>query len=558
MKSRKDSAPVLCTLAARWDWALVFFITPAALILTSLIVNYIIDPFDEGIQYLSYPLYKAGKIPYVDFYPLFPPIWTYANIVIEKIFGEYLLVQRLWFVVQADVVVLACYALCKKVYSKRLAALVVIAMIIVFGFHPYWLPRWSGARLAVYIGILLFYIWHVEKSAEGAHARLFILGALTGLTNLYALDVGIHITAVNAAMIVISFFSIERKDLRKNAFRLFAALGGFLLPLLLWCAYLAYNDALYSYISTYYYVYMFQFMPISAKIFSAGELNFHDLKVIILLIFLILLGAGLLYTVIYNGFIKKNLYGRRRALTFAMLLSFAVSVSTLRGLHGPQYQMFALIPVLLWGGLAAVRLASYIGMITSRDRPQSPSAPLAVVLQIAILIPLALLSYSLNPRDTINKIAVIQSNIKTLRLLSNGDEWAGVYSSTVPQLAYTADKHLDYLINYLSAHTAPNEAVLAFPFYVEIIPALAKRHHSTSYPVPILLMGSPKRQLEYIKEIDKERPRYAVFFPSAKYGGIEPVAPYFRAVYKYITAHYEPVKDLHQGKKEQLWVRKDR
>ncbi len=558
MISRKNSPLGLRPLAGKWDRVLVIILTSAAQLFTSLILNGGVDTYDEGLHYLAYPLFKAGKIPYVDFYPLFPPIWTYANIVIEKIFGEYLLVQRLWFVLQATLVVWACYALCLKVYSRRLPALGILVPVILFGFHPYWMPRWSGARLAIYIAMLMFYMRHVNGPERTANVRLFTLGLFTGLTNLYAFDVGIHITSVGAAIMLVTFLGTRRKGIREAALKFNTALAGFLLPLILWAAYLAYHDSLYGYFSTYYYVYLFQLMPISARILSGGYINFSNLRFILLFIFLIFLTAGILYGCIYKGFIKKELSGQWRVLIMAMLLSFAVSVSTLRALTaGPQYQMFALIPMLLWGGFAVVKLSPYLPILISKADRQGSIMSHTGVFEIIMIMVFSLLSYSVTIEETAMKIFATRTNIVNTRLLYQRDGLPKSYSSTVSDLTYIADDHIGYLANYIRSHTRPDEAVLAFPMYTEVIPALARRHNATSYPIPILIMGSPRRQLEYIAEIEDEKPRYAVLSPFAKFGGKGNIAQYFSPVYIYLLDNYRPVKDFPQGRDQQIWVRID-
>jgi len=556
MESWKNPARAMRPVAARWDWPLVLFLTPLAFALTSFLINGFVDPYDEGLHFLAYPIYRAGRIPYIDFYPLFPPIWTYANIIIEEVFGDYLLAQRLWFLLQACLVVWASYALCLKVYSRRLAALGVVGLVIVFGFNPYWMPRWSGARLAVYALLLLLYIQHVERPKTGARGRLFVLGLVTGLANLYALDVGIHLTATGAAMFAVTFFGTKKGNFRGSARRFAAALAGFFLPLSLWAAYLAYYGALLRYISTYYYVYIFQLMPISTEILSGGEINFRNPRVILLSIFLLLLGSGLLYHAFYRGFVQRDLNGPRRALVMAMLLSFAVSVSTLRGVEGPQYLMFALVPIILWGGLIASRLPSLLQKFHKGRPERSAGKVRAALIQASALLTIAVLSKAVTPVDTASKIFVTEANIEAAGHLLRRDGWLGRNSSNVRQLACILDRHLDPLALYLRSHPRPGEAVLAFPMNVDIIPALAGRPSATAYPVAVLIMGSHARQLEYIHEIERARPRYAVVAPFMKFGGKKPIRPYFKPVYRYLGRHYRQAGDFPKNGYFQIWVRK--
>ncbi len=556
MESLNNPVRALRPIAARWDWGLVLFLAPATFVLTSFLVNGFVDPYDEGLHFLAYPIYMSGRIPYVDFYPLFPPIWTYTNIIIEEVFGDYLLVQRLWFILQACLVVWASYALCLKVYSRRLAALGAVGLVILFGFNPYWLPRWSGARLAVYVILLLLYIQHVERPKSGANTRLFVLGLITGLANLYALDVGIHVTATGAAMLAVTFFGEQKGNIRDSAKDLAAALAGFFLPLSLWATYLAYQGALLKYISTYYYVYIFQLMPISTKILSGGDINSSNPRVILLSIFLFFLGAGLLYHVVYRGFVQKDLNGPRRAFVMAMLLSFAVSVSTLRGVEGPQYLMFALVPIILWGGFVASRLPSLIQKIHTGRPDRDTGKTGAALIQISAFLALAVLSKAVTPVEVASKIFVTQANLDVARHLLLHDGWLTQNSSTVKQLSCILDRHLDPFALYLRSHTRPGEAVLAFPMNVDIIPALAGRPSATSYPIAVLIMGSHVRQTEYINEIERTKPRYAVVAPFVKFGGKKAIRPYFRPVYRYLGRHYRQAKDSPKNGYFQIWVRK--
>lgn len=527
----------------QWDWILVIVLVPLLLLFTSLILNDTVDPFDEGIHFLVYSLFKTGKIPYLDFYPTFPPIWTYSNIIIEWIFGEYLLVQRLWFVFQGLIIVFACYGLLKRFYSSRLLTLGVVALIITFGLNTYWLPRWGGIRLALYIFFFLLYVRHIEKTEKGASLRLFFLGFFVGASNLYAFDTGIHLTGIGIGLLVYSFFGYGFERLRLGARSLFICVAGFFVPLIIWALYLALNGAFFKYIYTYYYVFIIQLAPITTKILSSVDLtNGQIMRFIMISLLLLFLGVGLIYVAGYRGIIKRDLSKRNRLIVLGLALSFVVSTSALRVIEGSQYQMFGLIPILIWGGF----LADFIAKTLAARSLQKKMT--RAIVHILVLIMLAGASYAITIHDTKHKIIALRTNLLMTKLLYNGTVRDYMDLSIIPKLSYLEYSKFDELTTYLKKHTGPEETILAFPMYTEIIPALAERKSATSYPIPMLIMGSPKLQKEYIREIAREKPEYVVLCLNAKFGDIESITPYFRPVYLYLLQNYSPVREFRQGR----------
>jgi len=526
--------------------------------LGSFIMGGAVDPYDEGLHFLSGALYRAGRVPYVDFYPLFPPIWTYAHIMVEAVFGPLLLAQRLWFVAQGFAVIIVCYILLRRVVSSRAISLFAITMIAISGINPFWLPRWSGARLAVYILFWFLYRRHAEGPGQGRGLRLFSLGLFVGLSNLYALDVGIHLTVAGVFMLAVELPRVVRagKDELKHAARgLIMCSAGFFLPLFIWGAYLAANNALADYLATYYYYYIVLLMPISAKILSGDKIVFMNEKVIFLIIFNAFLAVGGLYLLL-SGWFRDN--GQVRGVPLlAMALSFIASVSTIRGVDGAQYQMFAFIPMLLWLAYGLDRAAGALrsrGFFSTGSRAADGVRISAGGLMVFLVFAAMFTFYTGTAKD---RLRALRSNINICRVAFSGRAWPpGAFSAT-PALRWTFDASLDPVAAYLNSHTSPGESVLAFPMYAEMIPALAGRHSATRYPVPILVMGSLEGQRAYIEDIERERPRYMVFFPDARFGGKDPVEPYFKTVYSYLTASYEPVPGFSNAGAPQIWARTD-
>jgi len=541
-----------------WDWGVVIIAVLPVMVLGSFLMNGAVDPFDEGIHFFPGALYRDGLVPYVDFYPLFPPIWTYAQIIIEAVFGPFLLAQRLWFVAQGCATVVICYMLLKRFITSRFISLFAISMVAITGFNPFWLPRWSGARLAVYILFWFLYRYHANGPGEGRNWRLFFLGLFAGMSNLYAFDVGIHLTTAGIFMLAVELPYVVRsgEGYGRAARDLARCSAGFFTPLFFWGVYLAANGSLENYIVTYYYHYIVLMVPISAKILSGNKFVFANEKVIGLLVYGAFLAGGGLYLLL-TGWFRDG--GRVRTVPLlAMALSFIAGVSTIRAVDGAQYQMFAFIPMLLWVGYGLDRTKLVFlrwrffssGSRMANSIKAYVAGTLAVVLSFAVMFTF----YTGTAKD---RLKALKSNINIYRVVFAGTSWPpGTFSST-PALKGTFDTTLDDIAAYLNSHTNEGESVLAFPMYTEMIPALAGRHSATRYPAPVLVIGSPEGQRAYMEDIKRERPRYLVFFPEARYGGLDPLEPYFKQVYTYLFAHYRPVPGFTDSKAQQIWVRVD-
>lgn len=536
-------------LIRRWDILLVFFVSPIVIFLTAAVFNERIDAFDEGLHFLNYAMFKAGKVPYIDYYPVFPPLWTYSHIIWEWLFGEMLLIQRMWFVVQGILLIVVCYLFLRMVLSSRFIALGMLSMIVAFGLDPFWLPRWSGMRLAVYILFFILYWRYVSTPKKGEQYWQFFLGMYVGVSNLYAFDVGIHLTATGVFILFATMLKSPRVFDKKTGHSLITIFTGFALPLIIWAVYLRYHGVLIDYIVTYYYLYLYLMVPISAKMLSGGYISLKNYRVDMLIIFLVVLTTGLIYLVAWRGMIKKNLTDSNLILMAAIFLTLIVSGSSLRGTQGPQYLMFAFIPMLFWIGFLVNKLSQII-QNASFWKQRGWFA-----IEFSLLIPIALLSTILFKEVFLNKINALKTSVLFVQSVENGYKLKADRFRPAT-LKWQLDSQFDDISNYLSTHTGPDESILAFPINVEIIPALAKRHSATRYPVPILLIGSSGHQKKYISDIEREKPRYLVFFPEAKYGGVGSVEPFFEEVYEYIYEFYRPVYDFPLRAGQQIWVRK--
>lgn len=518
----------------------IFLLALVFLSLTSFIAGERIDPYDEGMHFLNYAMFKTGRLPYIDYYPLFPPLWIYAHIALEYLFGELLIIQRIWFVFQGALVAAACYVLLKRVTSSKTLALGVLGLIMVFGFDPFWLPRWSGARLAVYIGFVLFLRRHLAAREGNAFLRLFLLGLYVGLSNLYAFDVGIHLTITGFFIYCIVFLTRPVALTKEKIMSFAISFAGFFAPLIAWSFYLHHHVALKGYIEAYYYLYMVVVMPISAKILSGGYITLANPRICVLAVFLLCLGVMFIYVAGYLRFLRQKITHSNLLLSVAILLTIMVSVSTVRGTQGPQFLMFTVIPMLLWAGFIIDRAV----IVVKRE----------YAVKIFLFLAIFVGSIFLFKNVVVAKIVAFK-DISPLFFNPRMDTAHSMSFKRPAALRFVTDTNYDGLVRYLEANTNVNEPVLAFPWYVEGLPALAGRPSATRYPIPVLLLGSKAYQLDYVAQIEKEKPRLILFYPGAKFGGIEPLEPFYAPVYQYIREHYSPADDITQMQGPQIWVR---
>lgn len=557
----KDKNPFQAS-AKRHDWhaknmanerknllgvAIVFLISIPAIFFSSFVLSGALDAYDEGMHFLNSAMFRSGKVPYLDYYPLFPPIWVYSQILIDSIFGHTVLVQRLWFVLQSALVVAASYAALTRFVKSRLITITIPVLIVILCLDAYWVPRWSGARLAAYLVFLLI-LRRLYSQGSGVNRWRFMAGLFTGASNLYALDTGIHLTLVGAFILFVSAIAPPRRDFKTGFRDLATVLCGFALPLALWAAYLAYHGTLSQYLSVYYIAYIVRLMPISAEALSGGDISALNPRIILLVLFLFSLGLWFLYIAAYKGMYRKGMNNNDHLALAAIALSVLSSVSTIRAVMGSQYTMFAFIPMLMWFGFfldSGVRCLQGLSGIMLKGVP-------VLLLTLSVLLAAAVLSGAVLKDGLRSKYDAVKASI------------AGVSSyqdDSRPRLAALKGlfepNYFDAYAIYLGERTMPDEPIWAFPMHVEILPALAGRHNASQFPIPIILMGSPEHQSIYLAQIEKEQPRYLVFNPEAQIGRFK-LEPYYKQVYRYIYANYTPDPGFPSGEFNPIWIRKVR
>jgi hypothetical protein len=157
--------------------------------------------FDEGLILTGAMRVAAGQIPHKDFYTLYGPAQFYVLAGLFKIFGEVLLVERLFDVLVRALVVTTVYTVASSYCRRPIAAGVSIVTIL----WPLGLPTHGSnvipiSLLTVISSSLILPIFLGTVSAK----RLFAAGSVAGASALFRYDLGVALLGIHVCAIMIA------------------------------------------------------------------------------------------------------------------------------------------------------------------------------------------------------------------------------------------------------------------------------------------------------------------------------------------------------------------
>src|SRR5581483_4960954 len=166
--------------------------------------------YDEGIILTAAMRVAHGQVIYRDFYYNYGPAYPYFLAGAFKVFGQYVLVERMWFLVQAAITATGIYLLARRL-SNPIAALAAFL---------------GGLLWSMTLGFMtLFTLWSTWLLVPAVQRRLsfrrsLAAGVLVGITALFRNDIGVGVAVAHAASLVVASFLRERglkKALRSTA-----------------------------------------------------------------------------------------------------------------------------------------------------------------------------------------------------------------------------------------------------------------------------------------------------------------------------------------------------
>jgi hypothetical protein len=162
--------------------------------------------YDEGFAVFNATQILNGKIPYRDFWSVYPPAQSYTLAAIFKIFGSSLLAARIYDTLVRFIIVLGIFQAAKKMSSRSLAwiaSLMSALLLGLVGFYAY----------AVYPALAwsVWALWSALKySVTGQRHWLILAGILAGAGGFYRWDIGLYtVVSLSGVVFFYQFFRIN-------------------------------------------------------------------------------------------------------------------------------------------------------------------------------------------------------------------------------------------------------------------------------------------------------------------------------------------------------------
>ena len=175
--------------------------------------------FDEGIILTAAMRVVANQIPHRDFYALYGPAQFYILAGLFRLFGESILVERLYDLLSKALVVTSVYVIASAYCRRSVAACTcAVALLWLFG-----LNQWPGSAsmpvsLLNLISSALILPVFVGRASR---RRMFAVGALAGMAALFRYDTGVALLGIHVLAIAIAVY-LRRREI-PNKLKVFAS-----------------------------------------------------------------------------------------------------------------------------------------------------------------------------------------------------------------------------------------------------------------------------------------------------------------------------------------------
>jgi hypothetical protein len=165
--------------------------------------------YDEGLMLTAAMRVAAGQIPHRDFYANYGPAQFYLVAGLFKLFGETILVERLFDLVLKGLVVTAIYTITSS-YCRRSVAVCTTAIAL------FWLYGLNGSGSTIIpvsllnlFGCFLILPVFLRRVSIG---RMFAAGAVAGAAVLFRYDTGLALVGIQAFVVVIAIYLREESS----------------------------------------------------------------------------------------------------------------------------------------------------------------------------------------------------------------------------------------------------------------------------------------------------------------------------------------------------------
>ncbi len=163
---------------------------------------------DEGIITYGATMVLSGGVPYKDFWALYGPGQFYLIAGLFKLFGSYILVERIYLTIINSLVPLVVYLIAQRLILSRFALIpwfLTLLWLNTFGFGVM-----SPALLFSLLSTLFILYFLAEKQKK----YLFLGGLMAGISLLFRHDIGLAVTIVEGTIVsLFVFFSLLPKKM---------------------------------------------------------------------------------------------------------------------------------------------------------------------------------------------------------------------------------------------------------------------------------------------------------------------------------------------------------
>jgi hypothetical protein len=205
-------------------------VAASAFIAFLLTMNRGLNPFDEGLILTGAMRVMSGDRPHVNFYTLYGPGSLYLLAGLFELFGNHVLLERLYDMVCRAGVVVMVYRLLAPHCRAWITAPAVVSVIFYLGSHPYY-----GYPIYPALWVVL---WSVSARLAAAHDPLrpwpwLKAGLLAGFSVVFRYDIAFFaIAALLISLPVTDLLEGRRSAYRQLFFRAVWMSLGFCIPVL--------------------------------------------------------------------------------------------------------------------------------------------------------------------------------------------------------------------------------------------------------------------------------------------------------------------------------------
>ncbi|MES2764683.1 MAG: glycosyltransferase family 39 protein [Bacteroidota bacterium] len=194
-----------------------YFFLFLSLIFLALNSNYTFNIYDEGVAVTGAMRILHGEIPYRDFWTMYAPGQYYFLAVLFKIFGQSLLIERIFSVLILWGIAVISWKIAKIFLSKNAAlAILLLETLWISSYRFYGSPLATAlllAMMAVYYTILFLKTHNVKY--------IFLAGIFAGITMIFRHDLGAYIIIALSVVISAHYFHRFKSDVFKEVFKSF-------------------------------------------------------------------------------------------------------------------------------------------------------------------------------------------------------------------------------------------------------------------------------------------------------------------------------------------------